>query len=304
MAWYDYGGWSFRPYVSVAEKKARAAKAIARVAKKRGRAAEPVVIARRGRGIATTFWGKAWCDNLEHYADFANRLPRGRSYVRNGSVVDLGITKGKVQARVAGTDLYTVEIGIAPMAKTRWRQVVTRCTGKIASLVGLLRGELSADVMAVLCDAKQGLFPAPREIEMACSCPDWASVCKHVAAVLYGVGTRLDQKPDLFFVLRQVDQAELLTSATSGAVSRGRAGALADGGARIAANKLSDVFGIDLVDEPRSRPRSPVMNGSATRVRTRGSVGRALRSNGTTPGPGRDRTHSAGGRSRIAKRPR
>ena len=133
MAWYGNGGWDFRPYVSVAEKKANAARELARLTKKNGRQPEPIVLGHRKRQIATTFWGKAWCDNLEHYADFANRLPRGRSYVRNGSVVDLGITKGKVQARVAGTDLYTVEIGIAPMAKTRWRQVVTRCTGKIAS---------------------------------------------------------------------------------------------------------------------------------------------------------------------------
>ena len=246
MAWYGYGGWDFRPYVSVAEKKARAARALARLTKKNGRTPEPIVLVHRKRQIATTFWGKAWCDNLEHYADFANRLPRWRTYVRNGSVVDLAIAKGKVEARVAGSELYTVKVGIAPMVKARWRRVVTRCTGKIASLVGLLRGELSADVMAVLADAKEGLFPAPREITLECSCPDWAGLCKHVAAVLYGVGTRLDEKPELFFVLRQVDQTELLSSATSGAVSRTHAG----GGKRIAADKLAVVFGIDIVDEP------------------------------------------------------
>ena len=270
MAWFSYGGWGFPPYVPVAEKKARAAKALARITKKSGRKPEPIVLGHRKRQIATTFWGKAWCDNLERYADFANRLPRGRSYVRNGSVVDLSIAKGKVQARVAGSSLYTVEIGIAPMAKPRWRQVVARCTGKIASLVGLLRGELSTDVMTVLVDGKQGLFPAPREIEMNCSCPDWAGVCKHVAAVLYGVGTRLDTKPELFFLLRQVDQAELLSSATSGAVSRGRAGNGAGGGKRIAANKLADVFGIDIVDEPAARVKAPVaraVKGSSTKVK-------------------------------------
>ncbi len=300
MAWYGYGRWDFRPYVSVAEKKARAARELGRLTKKSGRKPEPIVLGHRKRQIATTFWGKAWCDNLERYADFANRLPRGRSYVRNGSVVDLAIAKGKVQARVAGSELYTVEIGIAPMAKTRWRQVVARCTGKIASLVGLLRGELSADVMTVLVDAKQGLFPAPREIEMDCSCPDWAGVCKHVAAVLYGVGTRLDAKPELFFVLRQVDQAELLSSATSGAVSRGRAGG-AGGGKRIAANKLADVFGIDIVDEP-AVARAPV-NGSST-AKKRRFVGQAKSSKGAPPGPGRRRSQSRDGGLRAARHSR
>lgn len=259
MAWHGYGGWSFRPYVSVAEKKARAAKAIARVAKKRGRASEPVVIQRRGRGIATTFWGKAWCDNLERYMDFANRLPRGRTYVRNGSVVDLAIARGKVEAFVAGSELYTVKIHIAQLKRARWRRVVTRCTGRIGSLVGLLRGELSAEVLAVLADPTEGLFPEPREITMECSCPDWAGMCKHVAAVLYGVGARLDEKPELFFSLRQVDQTELLSSATSGAVSRTGAGA----GKRIAAEKLADVFGIEIEAEPPD----PTRTGTPRRTR-------------------------------------
>jgi uncharacterized Zn finger protein len=263
MTWYGGGGWEFRPYVSVAQRRANAARELARLAKKAGRKPEPIVLGHRARQIAATFWGKAWCDNLERYADFANRLPRGRRYVRNGSVVDLSITKGTVEARVAGTELYTVEIGIAPLATARWRQLVARCTGKIASLVGLLRGELSAEVMTVLVDQTHGLFPAPREIEMDCSCPDWADVCKHVAAVLYGVGTRLDAKPELFFVLRQVDQAELLTSATSGAISRGRAGRGAAGGKRIAANKLADVFGIDIADEPALHPGRPASRPAA-----------------------------------------
>ena len=139
------------------------------------------------------------------------------------------------------------------MSYPRWRKVVGRCTGRIGSLVGLLRGELSAEVLAVLSDATDGLFPEPKEIAVDCSCPDWAGVCKHVAAVLYGVGTRLDEKPELFFVLRQVDQSELLASATSGAVSRGRGGSAK----RVATDQLADVFGIDLVEEPApARPRA------------------------------------------------
>jgi uncharacterized Zn finger protein len=153
---------------------------------------------------------------------------------------------------VAGSELYRVTISMAPMAKARWRRVVTRCTGRIASLVGLLRGELSDDVLAVLTDAKEGLFPEPREMTLDCSCPDAAEVCKHVAAVLYGVGIRLDARPELFFVLRQVEQAELLSSATAGAVSRARPA----GGKRIADERLSAVFGIELEDGPPGADRA------------------------------------------------
>jgi uncharacterized Zn finger protein len=236
--------WVFPAYVSVAAKREIAARALAKLAKKTGRKPEPIVAQRR-RALAITFWGKAWCDNLERYADFANRLPRGRTYARNGSVVDLAIGKGAVEARVAGSELYETTIRVTPMTKARWRHVVSRCTGKVASLVGLLRGELSADVLAVLADAREGLFPEPREMTFDCSCPDAAGMCKHVAAVLYGVGVRLDENPALFFTLRAVDQAELLSAATAGGLSR----APSAGGKRIAADKLADVFGIELEDD-------------------------------------------------------
>jgi uncharacterized Zn finger protein len=254
MAWNGYGGWDYyRPYMSVVEKKASGARALAKLLKKRKRRAEPVALAHRKRQLATTFWGRAWCDNLERYADLANRLPRGRTYLRNGSVLDLEIAGGKVEAYVAGSELYRVTIAIAPLAKARWRRVVGLCTGRIGSLVGLLRGELSDDVLAVLTHAKDGLFPEPREMTLDCSCPDWADVCKHVAAVLYGVGVRLDARPDLFFVLRQVDQAELLRSATSGAASRARRAM----GKRIADDRLSAVFGIELEDAPPAGAARP-----------------------------------------------
>src|SRR5712691_8357508 len=258
MAWYDSSGWDyFPPYLSVVAESARGVLALAKLLKKGKRTAEPVVIAHRKRQLATTFWGKAWADNLERYADLANRLPRGRAYLRNGSVLDLAIAAGSVEAYVAGSELYQVTIRIAPMAKARWRRVVTRCTGRIGSLVSLLRGELSGDVLAVLTDAKDGLFPEPREMTLDCSCPDSAGVCKHVAAVLYGVGSRLDARPELFFVLRQVDQAELLSSATAGAVSRARPAA----GKRIADDRLSAVFGIELEDAPPVRAGRPPRRG-------------------------------------------
>lgn len=252
MAWYGSGGWDYyRSYVSVVEKRANGVRALVELLKKSKRTAEPVVIAHRKRQLATTFWGKAWADNLERYADFANRLPRGRTYLRNGSVLDLAITGGRIDAYVAGSELYRVTVGIAPLARPRWRRVVNRCTGRIGSLVGLLRGELSGDVLAVLTDRKDGLFPEPREMTLDCSCPDWADVCKHVAAVLYGVGIRLDARPELFFVLRQVDQEDLIGSAAAGAVSRRPPAA----GKRIADNRLSTVFGIELEESPKVGPR-------------------------------------------------
>ena len=252
MAWHSDDDWSYYPpYMSVAEKKAQGARALAKLLKKSKRTAEPVEIAHRKRQLTTTFWGKAWADNLERYADLANRLPRGRAYLRNGSVLDLAIAPGRVEACVAGSELYRVTIAIAPMGKTRWRRIVTRCTGRIGSLVGLLRGELSDEVLAVLTHARDGLFPEPREMTLDCSCPDRAGVCKHLAAVLYGVGIRLDARPELFFVLRRVDQAELLSSATAGALSRTRPAA----GKRIADDRLAAVFGIELEDAPRAGAR-------------------------------------------------
>jgi uncharacterized Zn finger protein len=262
MAWYG-GGWDYyAPYMSVGEKKAHGKVALAKLLKKSKRMAEPVAIAGRKRQLATTFWGKAWSDNLERYADFANRLPRGRTYLRNGSVLDLAIAAGRIDAYVAGSELYQVTIQIATLAKTRWRRVVARCTGRIGSLVGLLRGELSDDVLTVLTHAKDGLFPEPREMTLDCSCPDRAGLCKHLAAVLYGVGIRLDSRPELFFVLRRVDQAELLSSATARPVSQRRPIT----GKRIADDRLAAVFGIELEDA------TPAGAGRASR---RGSAGRS-----------------------------
>lgn len=202
-----YGYW--KPYVPVAKRRAQAEKAVTK-AKKAGLAMQPVVI--DGRTIARTFWGKAWCENLEAYSDYENRLPRGRAYVRNGAVIDLVIEPGVIKAQVMGSRLYKVEIAIAAVPDAHWKKLVQACTGSIASLVELLQGRLAKAVMERLCEPKTGLFPAPKDIRFACSCPDWATMCKHVAAVLYGVGARLDEKPELLFVLRKVDANDLTTA--------------------------------------------------------------------------------------------
>ena len=207
----SYFGW--RTYVSVAEKRRQAERKLARL-KKQGESVSPVTI--EGRTIAKNFWGKSWCSNLERYSDYENRLPRGRAYVRNGSVVDLQITKGEVSAMVAGSELYNVKISIEPVTAGRWKAICRDCAGTVDSLVELLQGRLAKGVMDRVCREGDGLFPAPGEIKLSCSCPDWADMCKHVAAVLYGVGARLDEIPQLLFVLRDVDEKELLAGVEQG----------------------------------------------------------------------------------------
>jgi uncharacterized Zn finger protein len=242
-------GFRWKPYVPVAQRRAKAAREAARL-RKNGTAPAPVQPA--GRQIATTFWGKAWCDNLEAYSDYENRLPRGRTYVRNGSVLDLQITQGQVQALVQGSDLYKIRIQIQPLAKAQWKSILTESAGKIDSLIELLQGRLSAAVMQIVTRPAQGLFPAPKEISLACSCPDWADMCKHVAAALYGVGTRLDDKPELLFLLRGVDPAELIGKAS--ATEAVRQIAPIDGTARMDEAELADVFGIEIDSQPASAP--------------------------------------------------
>jgi len=235
--YYSYYGW--RPYVSVAQRRRRAAKKVAKM-KKAGREVSPVEIA--GRKIAATFWGGAWCKNLEAYSDYANRLPRGRTYVRNGSVIDLQIEAGRVSSLVSGTDIYDVAIKIKHLAKRRWTDIKGRCAGRIDSLVELLQGSISKGVMEIVTRKGEGLFPSPKEISLSCSCPDWATMCKHVAATLYGVGARLDREPEMLFTLRGVDPAEMVEAVVAqpprmGIPRRGRV---------LASDDLSSVFGVDI----------------------------------------------------------
>jgi len=230
----------WKPYVSVAERRHKAAKEMQKLGKK-GRAVSPVVIA--GRTIASTFWGKAWCDNLERYSDFSNRLPRGRTYVRNGSVLDLQIAPGKVKALVSGSEIYKVAVKVSTVAMAHWTAICTDCAGGIDSLVELLQGRFSKGVMERICREKTGLFPAPGEITFTCSCPDWASMCKHVAAVFYGIGARLDDRPELLFHLRKVDEKDLIAKAGSG-LPLSKKGPGAD--KVLAADDLAEMFGLEM----------------------------------------------------------
>ncbi|VAX09479.1 zinc finger, SWIM-type [hydrothermal vent metagenome] len=241
----SYGGWA--PYVPVAKRRAKAAKEIKKLSKK-GMKIEPVEV--QGRKIASTFWGKAWCDHLEKFSDYDNRLPRGRTYVRNGSVCHLAISKGKVEAIVSGSELYKININISPLSAKKWKNVRTQCAGQIGSMLELLQGRFSDNVMQIVTNQNKGLFPNPNEIKLGCDCPDWAEMCKHIAAVLYGVGSRLDQQPELLFLLRNVDHDELISaeldmhSITAGTGKR-----------RLAGADLSGMFGVDMDELPKPAPK-------------------------------------------------
>ncbi len=242
MAYYnDWGGWA--PYVPVAERRRSAMREMAK-RQKQGQKISPVAI--EGRTIAKTFWGKSWCENLERYSDFANRLPRGRTYVRNGSVLHLAIGPGSIQALVSGSEIYEVEVTVTPVSKARWRSICEDCAGTIDSLVELLQGKFSTGVMERICRPSAGLFPSPDEIDLVCSCPDGAYMCKHVAAVLYGIGARLDQKPELLFLLHKVDHGELIAQA-------GKALPLAKASPAkskiLGSGDLSGIFGVDMAPD-------------------------------------------------------
>jgi len=245
-----YRGWA--PYVPVAQRRAKAAKEMKKLNKK-GLKMEPIEI--EGRKIARTFWGKAWCNHLEKFSDYENRLPRGRTYVRNGSVCHLTISKGKIEAIVSGSELYRIDINITSLPANKWKNIQKQCVGQIGSMLELLQGRFSDNVMEIVADQESGLFPKPSEIKLACDCPDWAGMCKHIAAVLYSVGARLDHQPELLFLLRNVDHETLITaeldiqSVTSGKGKR----------RRLAATDLSDLFGVDVEGSVKpSRNKSAV----------------------------------------------
>ena len=262
MAYGDYYNYGFRPYVSVAARRAQAARELTKL-RKDGRSMSPVAI--EGRQIARTFWGEAWCDNLERYSDYANRLPRGRTYVRNGSVVDLQVGPGRVTALVSGSAMYDVQVTVGPVPRACWSAICKDCSGAIDSLVELLQGRFSKGVMTRLCEQKTGLFPSPKEILFTCSCPDWASMCKHVAAVLYGIGARLDHQPELLFTLRKVDQQDLIANAGADLAKKGRRPA---GAKVLASDDLSEMFGIEMAPATSAKrsaasagPRRPPSSG-------------------------------------------
>lgn len=224
--------------------------------KKRGETFEPVAVEPGKRKIAHSFWGKAWCDNLESYRDYENRIPRGRSYLRQGNVYNLDIAPGLITSLVTGSYIYEVSIRITPLAPAAWKQIKKNCEGQVGGLLDLLSGKLGDGVLRTITDPEHGLFPKPKEIRFSCSCPDVASMCKHIAATLYGVGVKLDTAPDLFFILRSVDPSELLSATDALKDAQGSDAALAG-------EDLSALFGIDFAADATPVEAAPSPEKSA-----------------------------------------
>jgi uncharacterized Zn finger protein len=232
--------FSWKPYVPVAKRRERTARLVARLALA-GETLSPVTAARGS--IAKTYWGKAWCQNLERYSDYSSRLPRGRTYLRNGSVIDLKIEAGAVIAQVMGSSLYRIQVKVSAVPAAHWQSLAHDCAQSIDSWVELLQGKLSTAVMERIARPGAGLFPSPQEITFSCSCPDAAAMCKHVAATLYGIGARLDAEPELLFRLRKVDSKELVARVGEGGLpnqQRPAASRILD------SSNLASVFGLDL----------------------------------------------------------
>ncbi|MDH4316880.1 MAG: hypothetical protein OEV64_00690 [Desulfobulbaceae bacterium] len=245
MSWYRYPR-----YVSVAEIKEKAMKKIAQLIKKNPDI-NPVVT--NGNDLAKTWWGQSWNTNLESYADFSNRIGRGRSYVRHGAVLDLQITEGRVEALVQGSSLkpYEVLVTIKKLSRETTEVIKSGCRGKLSSLQDLLGGTFPKELNELFLARGTGLFPIPKEIYFSCNCKDMAVMCKHVAATLYGIGVRFDEDPLLFFKLRSIEVGELVAQAV-----RERTGDLLSkievkSDKIIKGGDLSDLFGIEL-DDPFS----------------------------------------------------
>ncbi len=244
MSWYR----GFAPYVPVHQRLSRGKAAAAKRLKK-GETLQPLNVT--GTKIATSFWGKNWCTHLEKYSDYSNRLPRGRTYARNGSVADLRITHCQITAMVCGSSLYEITIKISPMADADWKAICRDCSTSIHSLLDLMRGKLGVDAISRMTDPQRGMFPASSEIKMRCNCPDGASLCKHLAATLYGVGNRLDSAPELLFLLRGVDQNELISQAMTAENATSAMGL--ENNSELAGEDLGAMFGIE-IDSPAQAP--------------------------------------------------
>lgn len=241
MSWYYY-----KEYVPVAERRQKMQKKIEKL-RKAGEPTQPIEPFRT-RTIATSFWGKSWCRHLESFSDYVNRLPRGRSYVRNGSVCHLNIESKTATALVSGSELYQLSIHIEPLDPKKWDTIKSRCKGKIGSLIELLQGRISDEIMTIVTDPEMGLFPSPKEIRFNCNCPDWADMCKHVAAVMYGIGVRLDSQPELLFKLRGVNHEELITVGT--AIDDLTVGKRSSRRRTLQTADIQNIFGVSAEEEP------------------------------------------------------
>lgn len=275
MGWGYYG---YSPYVNQSTRRARAAGFAAQQLKKTGKALTPVVAA--GRSAAGSFWGHAWCKHIATFSDYSNRLPRGMTYLRNGSVIDLKIQRGEVTALVSGSDIYKISIKIKTLSKPQWQRIKTECSNSVVSLLDLFQGKINKSVIDKLIDGKTGILPSPSEISMDCSCPDNARLCKHLAAVMYGIGTRLDSAPELLFTLRDVDHLELVGKVLDGDLLDQTLAS--EKSTSLEGADLGELFGIEI--EGETVPAELESNSKSSRVKATKKV-RSVKAAVKTPAP-------------------
>ncbi|MBW1707262.1 MAG: hypothetical protein JRJ86_19230 [Deltaproteobacteria bacterium] len=277
------GYWGYYPpYVSVSEKRAKAAKKLKQL-KKKNPDIKPVLL--EGTAIAKTWWGKSWNRNLESYADYSNRIGRGRSYVRHGAVLDLQINSGKVESLVQGTRSkpYSVSIKIKGVNKKIWQEIKAACEGKLESLQELLAGKFPKALGEIFTTQGKGLFPSPKEIDFSCSCPDWAYMCKHVAATLYGIGARLDDEPGLFFKLRKVKMKDLVAQAVEDKTRKLLKKAKKKTTRVISESDVADVFGIDMEETvAKSKKKAKVRKRTSKKKKSLTSVTKKVKGKAAT----------------------
>lgn len=238
MSYYGYP-----EYITVAEKKAKAERSLKKLQKSHPDI-KPVIL--EGRTLAKSWWGKAWNLNLESYADYRNRIDRGKSYLRCNAVLDLRISPGTVVAKVQGSRAkpYDTVIRIDTLGTIKWREISELCNHRIDTLEQLIEGKFPKELEILFTDKWYSMFPSPKEIHFDCSCPDYASMCKHVAAVLYGIGARLDENPLLFFELRDIDGQELIRKSMEQRIESMLKNAGRKSKRGIAAKDIPGIFGL------------------------------------------------------------
>ncbi len=246
----------FREYVSVGERSARAQRKI-RQLKKKNPNLNPVVI--DGKQIASSWWGKAWINHLKHYADFDNRVGRGRSYVKNGLVIHFAIKPGHIESIVMGTSSspYNIKIKTKKLSPNKWNKMKRLSREHLCTLPELNEGKFPKELKDIFSDRGEGIFPTIKEMSFHCSCPDWANMCKHVSASLFALGSQIDNNIDLFFKLRGVNTSELVQSALKDEAKHLKNRKFEDTAQvlTLSEKKLASLFDIKLVTHKKSQKK-------------------------------------------------
>lgn len=190
--------------------------------------------------LCKSFWGRTWCRHLDSFSHWEQRLPRGRRILRSGNVYGLTVEPGLIHAYVASDDLYEVRISVTPMNDELWEKITKSAGSQAFSLLDLWEGRLSDTLLEVLTCREDGLFPQPGDVRICCQCMDWADVCDHGAAVLYGTGILFENTPELLFRLRGIDPAQLRKNTPLPTPD--------DHNNILQEKDLSDVFGIEIHD--------------------------------------------------------